>query len=172
MRIAAFILALLLGSLLNADSLANLAFSSAAEAAEQQKGGKPMREVHDFLKDCGYYFLATSEGDQPRVRPFGTAAIFEGKLYIQTGKKKDVSRQMAKNSKIEICAYDGKGKWLRIQATVENDDNIAAKRFMLDSYPELKGMYSAEDDNTQVLYLKNAKATFYAFDEAPRTVEF
>jgi uncharacterized pyridoxamine 5'-phosphate oxidase family protein len=142
--------------------------------AAQQRGtnGADMREVHDFIKGCGHYFLATVDGDQPRVRPFGTVAIFDGKLCIQTGKKKDVSRQMTRNPKIEICAYDGKGKWVRVQAVAVNDDRIEAKRFMLDSYPDLKKMYSAEDRNTQVLYLKNVKATFYSFSGDSKTVEF
>jgi uncharacterized pyridoxamine 5'-phosphate oxidase family protein len=141
-------------------------------AAAEQKSGAGMQEVHDFIKGCGYYFLATTEGDQPRVRPFGTVAIFDGKLYIQTGKKKNVSRQMADNPKIEICAYDGKQNWVRLQAVAVNDDRIEAKRFMLDSYPELKNMYSAEDGNTQVLYLKNARATFHSFSGDTKTVNF
>jgi uncharacterized pyridoxamine 5'-phosphate oxidase family protein len=144
----------------------------AVAAQEKEKKEAAMREVHDFIKGCGHYFIATVEDDQPRVRPFGTVAIFEGKLYIQTGKKKDVSKQMARNPKIEICAYDGKGKWIRVQAVAVSDDRIEAKRFMLDSYPELKKMYAAEDGNTQVLYLKDVKARFYSFSGDSRTVEF
>lgn len=151
-------------------TILNMMLAGAAMGSEKSENA--MREVHDFLKNCGYYFIATMDGDQPRVRPFGTAAIFDGRLYIQTGKKKDVSKQMAKNPKIEICAYDGKGKWLRVEAQARNDDNIQAKKFMLDSYPELKQMYSAEDDNTQVLFLENAKATFSSFSEPAKTVEF
>jgi uncharacterized pyridoxamine 5'-phosphate oxidase family protein len=153
-----------------------LAFSAtgghavAAQQAEPKESG--MRAVHDFLKDCGHYFLATVDGDQPRVRPFGTVAIFDGKLYIQTGKKKDVSKQMARNPKIEICAYDGKGNWLRVQAVAVNDDRIEAKRFMLETYPELQTRYSADDDNTQVLYLKDARARFHSFSGEVETVAF
>jgi uncharacterized pyridoxamine 5'-phosphate oxidase family protein len=145
-----------------------------AVAAQQKKETSEagMREVCDFITGCGHYFLATMDGDQPRVRPFGTVAVFDGKLYIQTGKKKNVSRQMAGNPKIEICAYDGKGKWVRVQAVAVNDDRIEAKRFMLDAYPDLKKMYSAEDANTQVLYLKEVRATFYSFSGDSRTVEF
>ncbi|MDR1658976.1 MAG: pyridoxamine 5'-phosphate oxidase family protein [Desulfovibrio sp.] len=141
-------------------------------AAAEQKSEVGMREVCDFIKGCGYYFLATVDGDQPRVRPFGTVAIFDGKLYIQTGKKKNVSKQMERNPKIEICAYDGKEKWVRVQAVTVNDDRIEAKRFMLDSYPELKDIYSAEDVNTQVLYLRNAKATFFTISGNTKTVLF
>ncbi|HEY8463483.1 MAG TPA: pyridoxamine 5'-phosphate oxidase family protein [Bacillota bacterium] len=130
-----------------------------------------MREVYDFLKKCGTYYLATVEGDQPRVRPFGTVDWFEGKIYIQTGKVKAVSQQMQENPKVEICAFDGQ-KWLRIAATVVRDDRVEAKAHMLDAYPELKDRYSATDNNTEVLYLKEATATFYSFTEAPTTIKF
>jgi len=130
-----------------------------------------MQEVLDFLKKAGAYYLATVEGDQPRVRPFGTAHIFEGKLYIQTGKSKSCSQQMAANPKIEICAFVDKN-WVRIQAIAVNDDRVEAKASMLDAYPNLKERYSAEDDNTQVLYLKDAVATFSSFGGDPRVVEF
>lgn len=133
--------------------------------------GYAMREVYDFLKQCGTYYLATTDGDQPRVRPFGTVDLFEGKLYIQTGKVKNVSGQIARNPKIEICGTMG-GRWLRIEATAVNDDRMEAKRHMLDEYPMLKGMYSAEDNNTQVLYLKDATATFHSFTAAPSVVRF
>jgi len=130
-----------------------------------------MQEVYEFLKKCGTYYLATVEGDQPRVRPFGTAHIFEGKLYIQTGKVKDVSKQLQANPKAEICGFTD-GKWLRVAGTLVRDDRVEAKAHMLDSYPALKRMYSAEDDNTEVLYFKDATATFSSFTEAPRTVHF
>ncbi|MBQ9857483.1 MAG: pyridoxamine 5'-phosphate oxidase family protein [Oscillospiraceae bacterium] len=130
-----------------------------------------MQEVFDFLKKAGTYYLATVEGDQPRVRPFGTVNIFEGKLYIQTGKVKPCSKQMAANPKVEICAFAG-GEWVRIAATAVNDDRVEAKESMLDSYPNLKANYSATDDNTQVLYLKDAVATFSSFTAPSRVVEF
>ena len=130
-----------------------------------------MEEVFQFLKEAQTYYLATVEGDQPRVRPFGTIDLFEGKLYIQTGKVKDVSRQIQNNPKVEICAFKD-GKWLRVAGTLVRDDRVEAKEHMLDAYPSLKGMYSAEDDNTEVLYFKDATATFSSFTEAPRTVTF
>ncbi|NLW44345.1 MAG: NimC/NimA family protein [Syntrophomonadaceae bacterium] len=130
-----------------------------------------MKEVYDFLKKCKTYFLATVDGDQPRVRPFGTVDLFEGRLYIQTGKVKDVSKQMQANPKIEICAYDG-DQWLRVSATVVRDDRIEAKQHMLDAYPELQGIYKADDNNTEVLYLKDATATFYSFTSEPRVIRF
>lgn len=130
-----------------------------------------MQEVYEFLKKCGTYYLATVEGDCPRVRPFGTIDIFEGKLYIQTGKRKDVSEQLALNANIEICAFDG-ATWLRVQAVAVEDDRVEAKAHMLDAYPELKAMYSPDDGNTQVLYLKNAKATFASFTAPPKVIEF
>ena len=130
-----------------------------------------MKEVYDFLKSARTYYLATAEGDQPRVRPFGTVDIFEGRLYIQTGKSKSVSKQLQANPKAAICAFDG-GRWLRVSGTLVRDDRIEAKAHMLDNYPELKAMYSADDDNTEVLYFKDAAATFSSFTEAPRTVTF
>ena len=130
-----------------------------------------MREVYDFLKQCGTYYLATVEGDQPRVRPFGTVDLFEDRLYIQTGKRKDVSRQIQANPRVELCAFQD-GKWLRLAGTLIRDDRVEAKAHMLDSYPSLKAMYSAEDDNTEVLFFKDATATFSSFTEAPRTIRF
>ena len=130
-----------------------------------------MQEVYEFLKKCGTYYLATVEGDQPRVRPFGTADIFEGRLYIQTGKVKDVSKQIQANPKVEICAFSD-GRWLRIAGTLVRDDRVEAKAHMLDSHPSLKAMYSAEDDNTEVLYFVDATATFSSFTEAPKTGRF
>jgi uncharacterized pyridoxamine 5'-phosphate oxidase family protein len=130
-----------------------------------------MQEVYEFLKKCGYYFIATVDGDQPRVRPFGTALIFEDKLYIQTGKVKDVSKQISKNPRIEICAFSD-NKWVRIEATAVEDDRNIARQSMLDAYPQLKSMYSADDGNTQVLYLKNATATLYVFGGKPKVIKF
>ncbi|MBP0954948.1 MAG: pyridoxamine 5'-phosphate oxidase family protein [Oscillospiraceae bacterium] len=130
-----------------------------------------MERVCSFLDEAQTYYLATVEGDQPRVRPFGTALLYEGRLYIQTGKVKEVSKQIAANPKVEICAYKD-GKWLRIAGELVNDDSRDVKAAMLDKMPSLKAMYSADDDNTQVLYFKNAKATFSSFTEAPETIEF
>jgi len=130
-----------------------------------------MDEVYEFLKKCGTYYLATVDGDQPRVRPFGTVDIFEDKLYIQTGKVKNVSKQMKANPKIEICGMLD-GKWIRIEAEAIEDDRIEAKQHMLDQYPSLQGMYKADDGNTQVFYLKNATATIYSFTEPPKIIKF
>ena len=130
-----------------------------------------MNEVYEFLKKAGTYYLATVEGDQPRVRPFGTVDIFEDKLYIQTGIKKDVAKQMCANPKVEICAMLG-GKWIRVAAEAILDENIAAQEHMLDEHPSLKGMYAAGDGNTAVFYLKNATATISSFTEAPKTIQF
>lgn len=130
-----------------------------------------MQEVHDFLKKCGSYYLATVEGDQPRVRAFGTIHLFDGKLYIQTGKVKAVSKQMAANPRVEICAFNGQ-EWIRVQATVVDDPRVEAKQSMLDAYPTLQGRYSATDDNTQVLYLTDAVATIESFTGSPRVIKF
>ena len=130
-----------------------------------------MKEVQEFLKKCGVYYLATIDGDKPRVRPFGTAEIFENHLYIQTGKNKDVFKQIEKNPNVEICAFLN-GEWLRLCGKLVNDDRRAAKKAMLDKMPSLRSMYSEDDDNTQVLYFKNAKVTISSFTEAPKVIEF
>lgn len=130
-----------------------------------------MQEVYEFLKKCGTYYLATMDGDQPCVRPFGTIDLFDGRLTIQTGKIKDVSRQMIRNPKIEICAFDGE-RWLRIAATAVEDSRIEAQEHMLAAYPSLQGMYQAGDGNTQIFALTQVTATFSSFTEAPRTVTF
>jgi uncharacterized pyridoxamine 5'-phosphate oxidase family protein len=130
-----------------------------------------MQEVYEFLKKANIYYLATVEGDQPRVRPFGTVDIFDGKLYIQTGKAKDVSKQIKANPKIEICAFDG-DKWIRVQAVAVEDDRREARQHILDAYPQLKDRYSADDDNTQVLYLKDAVATIAGFTAEPNVIKF
>lgn len=130
-----------------------------------------MKRVHDFLKKAEVYYLATAEGDQPRVRPFGTINEFEGKLYIQTGKIKPTSHQLLANPKAEICAFC-EGVWVRIACELIEDDRIEAKKAMLDAYPNLRAMYDENDGNTQVFYMQNAIATFASFGGAPETVEF
>ena len=130
-----------------------------------------MKEVQEFLKECGVYYLATTEGDQPRVRPFGTAEIFEEHLYIQTGKSKDVYKQIEKNPNVEICGFK-EGKWIRVTGKLIPDDRIEAKKDMLDKNPDLRRMYDENDDNTIVLYFETGTATFSSFTEEPRVIEF
>ena len=130
-----------------------------------------MQEVYEFLKKCQTYYLATVEDDQPRVRPFGTIDIFEGKLYIQTGKIKAVSKQIQQNAKVELCAFDGE-KWLRLSGKLVRDDRVEAKEHMLAGYPSLQAMYSATDDNTEVLYFEDATAVFSSFTGEPVTITF
>jgi len=130
-----------------------------------------MQTVHDFLKKTGTYYLATIDGNQPRVRPFGTINLFEGKLYIQTGKKKDVAKQITANPKVELSAVHGK-TWIRIACTLVEDNRAEAQESMLDAYPSLRGRYTVNDGNTVVYYLKDATATFYTFDGEPREVKW
>ncbi|MEI3061486.1 MAG: pyridoxamine 5'-phosphate oxidase family protein [Oscillospiraceae bacterium] len=125
-----------------------------------------MEEIYEFLKACGDYFLATCDDGQPRVRPFGTVNIYNGRLYIQTGKLKSVSRQLHKNPKLEICAMKD-GKWMRVEATAAEDDDREARVSMLEAYPNLKALYSPDDGNTEVWYLRNVTATLYSFTEPP-----
>lgn len=131
----------------------------------------PMETTYQFLKDCGHYFLATADGDQPRVRPFGTVHIFDGKLYIQTGLKKNVAKQILANPKVELCAFDGK-RWIRVETTLKEDSRREAKKSMLDAYPNLRAMYSEDDGNTAVFYMTDTTATIYSFDADPEVHRF
>lgn len=130
-----------------------------------------MKDVEKFLKECGVYYIATIDGDVPRVRPFGTITIFEDHLYIQTGKSKEVYKQIEKNNNVEICGFKD-GKWIRVSGKLVPDDRVEAKKWMLDNYPELRGMYDEHDDNTIVLYLESGKAVISSFTEAPKVIEF
>lgn len=130
-----------------------------------------MDKVLKFLKDAETYYLATIEGDQPRVRPFGTAHVFEGKLYIQTGKVKDVSKQLHQNPKAEICAFKN-GEWLRVSGKLIEDDRNEARQSMLDAYPSLQKMYKADDGNTEVFYFEEATAIFSSFTHEPEVIKF
>ena len=130
-----------------------------------------MNEVYEFLKKCGTYYLGTVEGDQPRVRPFGTAHIFEDRLYFQTGLVKDVAKQIAANPKVELCGFC-EGRWIRISGEAVHDPRTEAQASLLEAYPSLQGMYKVDDGNTAVYYLKNAKATISSFTEAPDSFEF
>lgn len=130
-----------------------------------------MKEVQEFLKECGVYFLGTIEDNKPRVRPFGTAEIFEDHLYIQTGKKKEVFKQIEKNNQVELCAFKD-GKWLRVSGKLICDDRIEAKKDMLDKNPDLRGMYDENDDNTIVLYFEDATAIWSSFTEESRMITF
>ena len=130
-----------------------------------------MQRAYDFLKKAGTYYLATTDGDQPHVRPFGTANIFEGKLYIQTGLVKPVAKQLLANPKAEICAMTG-GKWIRIEGKLVLDERVEAQKAMLDAYPNLRGMYSENDGNTAVFYFEDATATISSFTDPPETFTF
>ena len=130
-----------------------------------------MEEVYAFLKACGTYYLATVEGDQPRVRPFGTVDIFDGRLTIQTGRKKDVARQIFQNPKVELCGFHG-GKWLRVAAKAVEEPRLEAQEHMLDAYPSLRSLYQPGDGNTQILALTHVTATFSSFTAPSRVIRF
>ena len=138
------------------------------------KGKHTMNEINEVY---GYlqgrtFFIATDDGGQPRVRPFGALDLYEGKLYIQTGNVKNVYKQIAANPRVEICAIGENGEWIRITANAVCDNRVEVRQHMLDANPGLKKKYSADDGNCEVLYLANAKATFYSFNSEPRTVTF
>ncbi len=131
-----------------------------------------MNEVYEYLKKCTVFYLATIDGDMPRVRPFGATDLFEGKIYIQTGNVKDVYKQMINNPNIEICAMADKGSWIRISAKAQRDDRLEAREHMLQTNPGLKGRYAADDGNCEVLFLKDATASFCSFTSEPKIVKF
>ena len=130
-----------------------------------------MEEVQRFIKDAGVYYLATIEDNKPKVRPFGTIEIFEGKLYIQTGKNKKVYKQILDNPNVELCTFKD-GRWIRLSGELVSDDRVEAKKDMLDKNPNLRGMYDENDDNTIVLYFKKAKAVISSFTEGEKVIEF
>ncbi|MBP5210049.1 MAG: pyridoxamine 5'-phosphate oxidase family protein [Clostridia bacterium] len=137
----------------------------------KEKPTKNILDVYRFLKDAGVYYLATVEAGQPRVRPFGTVCLYQDRLYIQTGKAKAVSRQIAAEPRVELCACTG-DRWLRVSATLREDDRVCARKAMLDDYPDLRRLYDENDGNTQVFYLTDAEATFSSFSAPPETVRF
>lgn len=130
-----------------------------------------IKTVFDFLKKCPCYFLATVDGDRPQARPFGSLNIYDGNLYIQTGRKKNVAKQITVNPKVCICAING-NQWIRINAELVEDNRVEAKQSMLDTMPGLKKMYSATDNNTVVYYLKNADATINGGGGNPIKIKF
>ncbi|MCQ2308952.1 MAG: pyridoxamine 5'-phosphate oxidase family protein [Bacteroidales bacterium] len=137
----------------------------------QTNNTENMEEVYQFLKDCETYYLATVDGDRPRVRPFGTVNIFEGKLYIQTGKKKRTAQQLALNPHAEICAFNG-NSWIRVETTLVPDERVEAKKSMLDSYPQLRAMYDENDDNTIVYFMTDSRAWITSFGAPEKEIEF
>ena len=149
------------------------ALTAAADSINPQTKLENMNEVQAYLKECGAFFIATVDGDQPRVRAFGVSEIINNRLYIMTGKVKDVYKQMDKNGKFEICALKPSGsEWMRLSGTLVNDETLAVKEEFLNRNESLKSMYKADDDNMAVLYITNATARFCSFTEAERTVNF
>ena len=166
-------LAFAIAAIAAAVSCGQSAGNSPAVVPSEYQSSNPenMQQVRDFLHKAGVYYLATVDGDQPQVRPFGTAEIIEGKLYIQTGHVKNVAKQIAANPKVAICAFDG-SEWLRITATLVEDSRVEVKKAMLDANPGLRSMYDENDDNTAVYFLKDAKATISAFTHDPVEIDF
>ena len=130
-----------------------------------------MEEVLNFLRKAGTYYLGTVENESPDIRPFGTINIYDGKMYIQTGKKKNVYKQIKNNPKINICAMCS-NEWIRIYATAVEDERVEAEQAMLDAYPNLQGMYKAGDGNNVVFYLENVTAKISAFNKNDREIKF
>lgn len=130
-----------------------------------------METIYNFLKNARVYYLATTDGVQPRVRPFGTINLFEGKLYIMTDKKKAVSRQLHQNPKIEISAYY-RDRWLRLEASVVEDGRREPKESMLEKYPQLTPLFPPDSDDTELWFLRNAAAGIYELGKDPEIHHF
>ena len=147
--------------------------TEAADSIDPQTRQENMKEVQAYLKECGAFFIATADGDQPHVRAFGVSEIIGDRLYIMTGKVKDVYKQMAKNGKFEICALKKSGsEWMRLSGTLVNDETLSVKEEFLNRNEGLKSMYKADDDNMAVLYITNATARFCSFSAPERKVNF
>ena len=147
--------------------------TEAADSINPQTKQENMKEVQAYLKECGAFFIPTTDGDQPHVRAFGVSEIINNRLYIMTGKVKDVYKQMAANGKFEICALKQSGsEWMRVTGTLVNDDDLAVKEEFLNRNESLKSMYKADDDNMAVLYITNGTARFCSFSGAERKVNF
>ena len=170
------LLALLAVTLVGCQAIGRQVTSKQLEATLRQKesDAMSMQKTYQFLKEAGTYYIATVDGDQPRVRPFGTIHIFEGRLYIQTGRVKNVAKQLMANGKVELCAMRGKSEWIRVSGVLVEDPRREAKASMLNEYESLKSMYSADDDNTMVLYFQpgTVTATIYSFEHAPEEMDF
>ena len=139
----------------------------------QEKKMENLETVKNYLQECKTFYVATVDGDQPRVRPFGVAEVYNGRLYIMTGKKKDVFKQMVANPKFEITAVKPSGaEWIRVSGRLVSDDDVKAKEFLLDKNPTLKGMYSATDDNMAILYIVDGEARLCSFMGAEKKVKF
>ena len=139
----------------------------------QEKKMENLETVKNYLQECKTFYVATVDGDQPRVRPFGVAEVYNGRLYIMTGKKKDVFKQMVANPKFEITAVKPSGaEWIRVSGRLVSDDDVKAKEFLLDKNPSLKGMYSATDDNMAILYIVDGEARLCSFMGAEKKVKF
>lgn len=132
---------------------------------------KDIQKLHEFLNKAGTYYLATTDGEQPRVRPFGTALLFEDKIYILTSKSKNVSKQIDSNPKFEISAMDSPERWIRVSGVLKQDNRLEVHQAMLEAYPHLKDMYTAGGENTHTLYLDKVKAVIYSFTEEPEELD-
>lgn len=144
-----------------------------APALDAPEAQAAVQKTYQFLKNAGTYYIATVEGDQPRVRPFGTALIYEGRLYIQTGRKKNVAKQLLANGKAEICAFKD-GEWIRVTGVLMDDPRLEPQKAMLDAHPTLKKMYAPGDGNNMVLYFRpgSVNSVIYAFGKEPVEMKF
>lgn len=131
-----------------------------------------MNEIIEYLKNCGTFYLATSENGQAHVRPFGAVCEFEGKLYIVTNNQKKVYDQMKENGKIELCGMYN-GSWIRVEGNVTEDTRREARVAMMeDNKASLSSMYTVDDNLMTVFAFDNGVATIYSFTDEPKEIKF
>ncbi len=131
-----------------------------------------MEEIIQFLTGNGAFYIATMDGDSPRVRPFGFAMIYEGRLYFCTGGKKKVCRQLEANPHTEMSAMNTAGEWVRVSGEAVFDNDMGAKQAAFQAMPGLANIYqSPENPEFKVFYLSSPQATVYSMTAAPRSVD-
>ena len=129
-----------------------------------------INKVYSFLEEAKVFYLATDEGGQPRVRPYGAMLMFENKIYIMAFHKTNATKQIAVNPKAELCAF--KGKTLRISCTLIEDNRQAVKDAMTEKMPALKPVIGEKGENAVMYYLKDATATFFNMMEETESLTF
>ena len=121
-----------------------------------------LERIDQFLSECGVFFLATSDGDQPKCRPLGFHMLKDGKIYFGIGTFKDVYKQVTKNPKVEICACKGLN-FMRYCGKAKFDDNPELSKQALEAMPMLKKIYN--DETGYVLAMFSLEDAFAEFRE-------
>ncbi|MBQ7536063.1 MAG: pyridoxamine 5'-phosphate oxidase family protein [Stomatobaculum sp.] len=111
-----------------------------------------MSKINDFLTEAGVFFLATADGDQPKLRPLGAHLEMDGKVIFGVGDFKNVYRQMKANPKVEIAACKKDGHWLRYTGKAVFEDDPKYAEAMLDAMPHLRNIYNDQTGNKMMTF--------------------